>query len=158
MNSLRNSASDFLFGISLPPQKVGSNRSNRSFAISRHLGKARLPPDLNLRAPEHRLAYFRGNLSWDFRRLSDPTRGFDQMASVGKGLAGFGPRCFQRRREEAGFASDGRATPVDALFPNGSADTFPFAPASSSKFASLCARLIPRRRRRRDLPQHAGKQ
>jgi hypothetical protein len=42
--------------------KVGSNRSNRSFAISRPLGKARLPPDLNLRAPGHRLAYFRLSL------------------------------------------------------------------------------------------------
>jgi len=65
------------------------------------------------------------------------------MASLGKGLAGFGPRCFQRRREGAGFASDGHATPGEALFPNGSTDTFPFAPALSSKFPSVCARLIP---------------
>ncbi len=37
----------------------------------------------------------------------------------------------------------GTQTPGDALFPNGSAGTLPFALASSSKFASLCARLIP---------------
>src|SRR5271157_1617588 len=42
----------------------------------------------------------------------------------------------------AGFASGGQATPGDTLFPNGSADTFPCAPASSSKFAPRCTRTI----------------
>jgi hypothetical protein len=42
------------------------------------------------------------------------------MASLYKILAGFGPRCFQRRREKigfasVGFASDGHATPEDAF-------------------------------------------
>src|ERR1019366_9682339 len=45
--------------------------------------------------------------------------------------------------DRAGFASGGHAMLGDALFPNGSADTFPCAPASSSKFAPRYTRLIP---------------
>lgn len=39
---------------------------------------------------------------------------------------------FQAAPEGAGFASNGYATPGDALLPNGTADTSPAAPASSS--------------------------
>jgi drug/metabolite transporter (DMT)-like permease len=83
-------------------------------------------------------------LSRDFRFDSPiPTRRVHRTAFLCKGLAGFGSTVFPAAPGGAGFASGGHATPGDALFPNGSADTFPCALASSSKSAPRCARLIP---------------
>jgi hypothetical protein len=83
-------------------------------------------------------------LNRDFRFDSPiPTRRVHRTAFLCKGLAGFGSTVFPAAPGGAGFASGGHATPGDALFPNGSADTFPCALASSSKSAPRCARLIP---------------
>ena len=72
-----------------------------------------------------------------------PTRRTHLMASLCKGLAGSGPRCFQRSREGPVSHLAGTPRPEMTLFPSASADTSPATPASSSKSAVLCTRPIP---------------
>src|SRR5580700_4273878 len=71
-----------------------------------------------------------------------PTRSIARTAFLCKALADFVQQCSQVVAEVVGFASGGPPTADDAFSPSILA-TLPASPASSSKFAPLCAHSIP---------------
>src|ERR1017187_6900556 len=102
---------------------------------------------------------FNKPIIWDFRFASSILGRFvDRTAFLCKVLAGFGPWCFQRRREGAVSHLVGTQRPKMPFFRSILPTLLPELQHRHRNLLRFALALSRRRRQRRDLPQHAGKQ